>query len=338
MEYCEGLDLRRFINEHKEKNQLIDELLIYYFIYDICHGLNSIHNKNLIHRDLKPDNLFITGENRLKIGDFGISKQLKSEKEFAKTQTGTMLYMAPEIINGKEYNKKVDMWALGCIIHELCTLNFCFNDNSYDDLKKKITSSNHEKIDQNKYSKDLQNIIDLLLEIDYNKRPNVEEIIKIVENFFIKNFLKSMQSELENDEIYQNYRLEKSILIAIDQIHINILKRENIYNQVKVIFIYSIMAYPTALAIISSISGGLGYFIGFAVCILYSKFSHYLIGKQEKEDFIKSNYLIFSHIENNLIEIINKKLDKKFLKEQLIYIYNEENLKIQITKIKNKLI
>ena len=59
--------------------------------------------------------------------------------------------------------------------------------------------------------------------------------------------------------------------------------------------------------------------------------------KQEK-DLFKNNYLIFSHIENNLIEIINKKLDKKLLKEQIIYIYNEENLKIQITKIKNKLI
>ena len=230
MEYCEGLDLRRFINEHKKKNQLIDEHLIFYFINNICHGLKSIHNQNLIHRDLKPDNLFITEEYKLKIGDFGLSKQLKSEKEFAKTQTGTMLYMAPEIINGKEYNKKVDMWALGCIIHELCTLNFCFFSDSFNELIKKITSSNHKKIDQNKYSKYLQNIIDLLLEIDYNKRPNVEEIIKIVENFFIKNFLKSMQSELENDEIYQNYRLEKSILIAIDQIHINILKRENIYN------------------------------------------------------------------------------------------------------------
>ena len=78
MEYCEGLDLRRFINEHKEKNQLIDEFLIYFFIYDICHGLKSIHNKNLIHRDLKPDNLFVTSENKLKIGDFGLSKQLKS--------------------------------------------------------------------------------------------------------------------------------------------------------------------------------------------------------------------------------------------------------------------
>ncbi len=230
------------------------------------------------------------------------------------------------------------MWALGCIIHELCTLNFCFNDNSINELIKKITSSNHEKIDQNKYSKDLQNIIDLLLEIDYNKRPNVEEIIKMVENYINKYFSKSMQSELENDEIYQNYRLEKSILIAIDQIHINILKRENRYNEFKTIFIYSLMAYPTAIAIGILISGGLGFFISCAVNIVYLQFSKYLIGKQEKEDFIKSNYLIFSHIENNLIEIINKKLDKKLLKEQIIYIYNEEKLKIQITKIKNKLL
>ena len=77
-------------------------------------------------------------------------------------------------------------------------LNFCFISDSINELINKISSSNHEKIDQNKYSKDLQNIIDLLLEIDYNKRPNVEEIIKMVDNYIIKYFLKSMQSELEN--------------------------------------------------------------------------------------------------------------------------------------------
>ena len=124
MEYCDGLDLRKYINEHKANGEKINKYLIYYFIIDICQGLKEIHSKNLIHRDLKPENLFLTEEENIKIGDFGIAKQLSNVNEYAKTQTGTILYMAPEVLNGKEYNNKVDIWALGCIIHELCTFHF----------------------------------------------------------------------------------------------------------------------------------------------------------------------------------------------------------------------
>ena len=60
----------------------------------------KIHSKNLIHRDLKPENLFLTRNLKIKIGDFGISKQLNNVNEYAKNQIGTLSYMAPEIIKG----------------------------------------------------------------------------------------------------------------------------------------------------------------------------------------------------------------------------------------------
>ena len=56
MEYCDGLDLRNFINEHKRNNKFINKKLIYHFISDICKGLKDIYNQNLIHRYLKPEN------------------------------------------------------------------------------------------------------------------------------------------------------------------------------------------------------------------------------------------------------------------------------------------
>ena len=118
MEYCDGLDLRKFINEHRSANDLIKKNIIMHIIFGICLGLKEIHQHNLIHRDLKPDNIFLNADLTVKIGDFGISKKLQNANDYAKTQTGTMLYMAPEIINGEKYNNKVDMWALGCIIHE----------------------------------------------------------------------------------------------------------------------------------------------------------------------------------------------------------------------------
>ena len=97
MEYCDGLDLRKFINEHRSANDLIKKNIIMHIIFGICLGLKEIHQHNLIHRDLKPDNIFLNADLTVKIGDFGISKKLQNANDYAKTQTGTMLYMAPEM-------------------------------------------------------------------------------------------------------------------------------------------------------------------------------------------------------------------------------------------------
>ena len=144
MEFCEGLDLRKFINEYKKSNKPLEKEMIYNFILDLCLGLKEIHNNNLIHRDLKPENIFLDKNNKLKIGDFGISSILKSTK-YATSQVGTYNYMAPEIIKGEKYNNKIDIWALGCIIYELCTLNICFDAPSIFQLCNKIINEPYEQ-------------------------------------------------------------------------------------------------------------------------------------------------------------------------------------------------
>ena len=120
MEYCEGDNLRKFINDYKYSNNLIDKRYIINFIYCISSALQEIHNKKFIHRDIKPENLFLTKDFTIKVGDFGIAKEL-NDKNFTNTLAGTPLYMAPEIIYGYPYNNKVDIWSFGCIIYELCT-------------------------------------------------------------------------------------------------------------------------------------------------------------------------------------------------------------------------
>ena len=108
MEFYEGLDLRKFINEYKQKNQFIGINIIYSFILDLSAGIKYLHSNNIIHRDLKPDNIFIDKNHKLKIGDFGISIKL-NDTRYAETYAGTTLYMAPEILNGDKYNNKVDI-------------------------------------------------------------------------------------------------------------------------------------------------------------------------------------------------------------------------------------
>ena len=156
--------------------------MIFYIALDICTGIREIHNKNLIHRDLKPDNLFISKDYKIKIGDFGISKQLTNTKKYANTQNGTLQYMAPEILNGENYNKKIDIWGLGCILYELFTLNVCFDCQFIVGLINQINSGKHGKIDTNNYNIECQNLIDLLLKKDYHERPEIDEVLEMILN------------------------------------------------------------------------------------------------------------------------------------------------------------
>ena len=132
MEYCSNRDLKIFIGKYKSDNKFIDQSIINSIVLDICSGLKEIHKNNIIHRDLKPENIFISKDNIFKIGDFGISKKLEGTKHAKTGGIGTMSYMAPELLNGQKYDNKVDIWALGCIIYELFTLEQCFdfNDNN----------------------------------------------------------------------------------------------------------------------------------------------------------------------------------------------------------------
>jgi NIMA (never in mitosis gene a)-related kinase len=131
--------------------------------------LKKIHKKNLIHRDLKPENIFFKSDLKLIIGDFGVAKQLKNGTIHANTQIGTFQYMAPEILRNEKYSNKVDIYALGCIIYELCTLNFYFGNKT------------EGKIDVSLFGNDLQNLIDKLVEKEPNKRPCVDEIYKMAD-------------------------------------------------------------------------------------------------------------------------------------------------------------
>ena len=176
MEYGVNINLKQFIKKHKDESQFIDKNIIIDIIRQICKGLKTIHENNIIHRDLTPDNIFLDGNNKIKIGDFGVSKLLNTNNHYAKTKTGKYHYFAPEIENGK-YNNKVDIYALGCIAYELFTLNEYYID--------KIIDNKDGKIDLNIYNQKWQDLIELLLKNDYHERPSIEEVLEKLANEII---------------------------------------------------------------------------------------------------------------------------------------------------------
>ncbi len=102
--------------------------------------LEYIHGRKILHRDIKLTNIFLTGNNTVKLGDFGISRVLESTCEAAMTVVGTPYYMSPEVCESKPYTYKSDVWSLGCVLYELCALDHPFMADNLLGLVYKIVT------------------------------------------------------------------------------------------------------------------------------------------------------------------------------------------------------
>lgn len=174
MEFCEGGDLSQFL-----KSQLgrpLKEEKLWKFIIQMCQGLEYIHKKKILHRDIKTMNIFISKDEQIRIGDLGVAKTLQENMNFAHTMVGTPFYLSPEMCEEKPYNEKSDIWALGCVIYEMCTFKHPFEAKTQAALILRIIRGKYDTI-PSIYTKDLGEIIDLCLRRDYNSRPSMTQIL-----------------------------------------------------------------------------------------------------------------------------------------------------------------
>lgn len=128
MDYMEA-DLHKIIYSRN----LLSDQHVQYFTYQILKGLKYIHSANVIHRDLKPNNLLVNGNCDLKICDFGLARGVNEEEDYELTEyVVTRWYRAPEIMcSCQEYDNKIDIWSVGCIMAELINRKPLFRGNDY---------------------------------------------------------------------------------------------------------------------------------------------------------------------------------------------------------------
>eukprot|EP00741_Cyanophora_paradoxa_P020945 tig00021319_g20220.t1 len=175
-EYAENGDLGRKIKRCKAKNEYFDENLIWSYFLQLCSGLKALHNLNILHRDMKAQNIFLMSNDMIKIGDLGVAKLLKEGN--AQTQVGTPYYMSPEIWKNRPYDKKSDIWSLGCLLYELITYRHPFESNSWKGLANKVLKGQYQEIPGH-YSAELRDMVRCLLVTDPLRRPAVNEILQM---------------------------------------------------------------------------------------------------------------------------------------------------------------
>lgn len=176
MEYADGGDLYNVIK--RQKGCYFEEKDVLSWFVQITLALQYIHKRNILHRDLKSQNIFLTKEKLVKVGDFGIARVLTGDKELATTAIGTPYYLSPEICQRKPYNHKSDIWALGCVLFEMAALCHPFQAQNFHQLMSAILKVKHRSL-PSYCSPLLRDLVSVLLHIDPGERPTADEILSI---------------------------------------------------------------------------------------------------------------------------------------------------------------
>lgn len=174
-DYCDGGDLYTKIRGQKgtyfEEDQILD------WFVQICLAIKHVHDRRILHRDIKTQNIFLTSSGIAKLGDFGIARVLNTTSELARTCIGTPYYLSPEICENKPYNNKSDVWSLGCVLYELTTLKHAFEAKNIKNLVFKILRASLPQI-PDMYSQDLKQLMAQIFVRNPQERPSVNAILR----------------------------------------------------------------------------------------------------------------------------------------------------------------
>ena len=259
IEFVENGDMDGFIEANKKFKKHFPEEVLWNIFLQCMDALSYIHSKGVIHRDIKPANLLMDNNMSIKLGDFGVSAfknndennqylnatYIKEEEKmkYHGTVVGTPLYMAKEVIEENEYDQKVDVYSMGVSFFEMC----------YFHIPKKIRKEQingqiifkfikiHSKEDKLlNYSKELLDIINLMLEEDKDKRKSSEEIYNTIKNEYSRKYMKNSSicaimrclisfQNLTNELLQISYHLNKTK--PISQAYIQCIQLNNSSNK-----------------------------------------------------------------------------------------------------------
>ncbi|XP_070768054.1 serine/threonine-protein kinase Nek11 [Enoplosus armatus] len=187
-EFCQDRDLDCKLEEVRRAGRSLPELQVMDWLIQLLLGLHYMHDRRILHRDLKAKNVFLK-RNLVKIGDFGVSCLLMGSCDLASTFTGTPYYMSPEVLNHQGYDSKSDVWALGCLLYEMCSLTHAFQGPNFLSVVMKIVEGETPTLPAG-YSQDLNSVMQRMLQKQPASRPSAAELLKTT---FMEENMKEMK-------------------------------------------------------------------------------------------------------------------------------------------------
>jgi len=217
MEFADNGDLYQQIVQHKKSAKFFEESDIWRIFIQLVKGLKALHDLKILHRDMKSANVFLFSNGSAKLGDLNVSKVAK--RGLGYTQTGTPYYASPEVWKDKPYDKKSDIWSLGCVLYEMITLRPPFRAQDMEGLFNKVCKGQYSKI-PDRFSDDLFQVVQFLLQVNPSIRPSCEDILNHEAVKKRIEYFKSFAGEDENEDIclLKTIRMPKNLLFLSDKL------------------------------------------------------------------------------------------------------------------------
>ncbi|XP_076986082.1 serine/threonine-protein kinase Nek10 isoform X10 [Tamandua tetradactyla] len=154
--------------------------------WKLCLALRYLHKeKRIVHRDLTPNNIMLGDKDKVTVTDFGLAKQ-KQENSKLTSVVGTILYSCPEVLKSEPYGEKADVWAAGCILYQMATLNPPFYSTNMLSLATKIVEAVYEPVPEGIYSEKVTDTISRCLTPDAEVRPDIVEVSSMISDVMMK--------------------------------------------------------------------------------------------------------------------------------------------------------
>ncbi|XVE81654.1 hypothetical protein DITRI_Ditri15bG0082500 [Diplodiscus trichospermus] len=179
VEYLPGGTLKHYLIRNRRKKLAFK--VVVQLALDLARGLSYLHSRKIVHRDVKSENMLLDAHRNLKIADFGVARVEAQNPRDMTGETGTLGYMAPEVLDGKPYNRRCDVYSFGICLWEIYCCDMPYPDLSFVDVSSAVVRQNLRPEIPRCCPSSLANIMRKSWDANPEKRPEMEEVVRMLE-------------------------------------------------------------------------------------------------------------------------------------------------------------
>ncbi|KAI3670060.1 hypothetical protein L6452_41653 [Arctium lappa] len=179
VEYLPGGALKSFLIKNRRRKLAFK--VVMQLALDLARGLNYLHTKKIVHRDVKTENMLLDKTRALKIADFGVARVEASNPNDMTGETGTLGYMAPEVLNGSAYNRKCDVYSFGICLWEIYCCDMPYPDLSFSEVTSAVVRQNLRPEIPRCCPNSLATVMKRCWDANPDKRPEMDEVVAMLE-------------------------------------------------------------------------------------------------------------------------------------------------------------